>query len=286
MKKVLVAGATGYLGNFVVKELKKRNYWVRVLIRKESQKEKFNNMEVDEFFIGEVTQPKTIMGITENIDWVFTSIGITRQKDKLTYLDVDYQGNLNLLLEAEKTKVEFFEYVSVFGADKVPELKIIQAKEKFVDRLKQSSIKSSIIRPTGFFGDLKELLKMGKGGKMYLIGKGENRINPISGNDLAIACIDSMENSKSEVNVGGPKVYTQNQLAEVTFNALKIKGKSIHIPIWVRNLTYTLLKTFTSEKFNGPILFFLKAMTMEAETNKYGEDLLEDFFKQEVENIK
>ena len=150
MKKVLVAGATGYLGSFVVKELKKRNYWVRVLIRKESQKEKFDNIEVDEFVIGEITQPKTIKGITENIDWVFTSIGITRQKDGLTYMNVDYQGNLNLLLEAEKSKVDFFEYVSVFGAEKLPELKIIQAKEKFVDRLKQSSTKSCIIRPTGF----------------------------------------------------------------------------------------------------------------------------------------
>ncbi|HIP33174.1 MAG TPA: SDR family oxidoreductase [Bacteroidia bacterium] len=286
MKKVLVAGATGYLGNFVVKELKKRNYWIRVLIRKESQKEKFNNIEVDEFFIGEITQPKTIIGITENIDWVFTSIGITRQKDGLTYMNVDYQGNLNLLLEAEKSNVEFFEYVSVFGAEKVPELKIIQAKEKFVDRLKQSSIESCIIRPTGFFGDLKELLKMGKGGKMYLIGKGENKINPISGKDLAIVCIDSFEKSKSEVNVGGPKVYTQNQLAEVAFNALKIKGKSIHIPIWVRNLTYTILKTFTAEKFNGPILFFLKAMTMEGATDKYGKEFLEDYFEQEVKNIK
>ncbi len=286
MKKVLVAGATGYLGNFVVKELKKRNYWVRVLIRKESQKEKFNNIEVDEFFIGEITQPKTIIGITENIDWVFTSIGITRQKDGLTYMNVDYQGNLNLLLEAEKSNVEFFEYISVFGAEKLPELKIIQAKEKFANRLKQSSIKSCIIRPTGFFGDLKELLKMGKGGKMYLIGNGENKINPISGKDLATVCVDSFEKSKSEVNVGGPKVYTQNQLAEVAFNALKIKGKSIHIPIWVRNFTYTILKIFTSEKFNGPILFFLKAMTMEGVTDKYGEDLLEYFFEQEVKNIK
>ncbi len=38
MKKVLVAGATGYLGKHIVNELKSRGYWVRVLIRKESQK--------------------------------------------------------------------------------------------------------------------------------------------------------------------------------------------------------------------------------------------------------
>jgi len=34
MKKVLVAGATGYLGRFVVQEFKKRGYWVRALARR------------------------------------------------------------------------------------------------------------------------------------------------------------------------------------------------------------------------------------------------------------
>lgn len=33
MKRILVAGATGYLGGFLVQELKKQGYWVRVLVR-------------------------------------------------------------------------------------------------------------------------------------------------------------------------------------------------------------------------------------------------------------
>ena len=47
-KKVLVAGATGYLGQFLVKELIRRNHDVRVLIRKENQKELFK--DIDDFF--------------------------------------------------------------------------------------------------------------------------------------------------------------------------------------------------------------------------------------------
>ncbi|MEP5766367.1 MAG: NmrA family NAD(P)-binding protein [Halieaceae bacterium] len=31
--RLLVAGATGYLGKFVTRELKARGYWVRVLTR-------------------------------------------------------------------------------------------------------------------------------------------------------------------------------------------------------------------------------------------------------------
>jgi uncharacterized protein YbjT (DUF2867 family) len=33
MKKVLAAGSTGYLGQYVIKELKKQGYWVRALAR-------------------------------------------------------------------------------------------------------------------------------------------------------------------------------------------------------------------------------------------------------------
>ena len=95
-KRVLVAGGTGYLGQYLVKELTKRNFEVRVLIRKEVQKNLF--IDIDDFFIGEITESKSLRGICKNIDWVFTSVGITRQKDGLTYMDLDYQGNANLLI--------------------------------------------------------------------------------------------------------------------------------------------------------------------------------------------
>ena len=39
MKKALVAGATGYLGSYLVKELKKQGYWVRALARNSNKLE-------------------------------------------------------------------------------------------------------------------------------------------------------------------------------------------------------------------------------------------------------
>ncbi len=159
-KKVLVAGATGYLGQYLVKELKKRGCWVRVLIRKEAQKEKFK--DVDDFFVGQITEPNSLKGITNNIDWVFSTVGITRQKDGLTYMDVDYQGNSNLLKEALKDKVEAFQYISAINGDKLRHLKIFEAKERFVDELKKSGINYCVLRPNGFFSDMKDFLKMAK----------------------------------------------------------------------------------------------------------------------------
>lgn len=71
---------------------------------------------VDEVFVGEVTKPETLQWLCDNIDIVFSSIGITRQKDKLTYQDVDYQGNQNILDITLAKSVKKFIYVSVFNS--------------------------------------------------------------------------------------------------------------------------------------------------------------------------
>ena len=103
------------MGQYHVKELKNGGFWVRVLIRKEAQKYRFKNF--DDFFIAQITEPNSIKGITKNIDFVFSSIGITRQKDGMTYLKVDYQGSSNLFKEALNDGVEVFQYISAINGE-------------------------------------------------------------------------------------------------------------------------------------------------------------------------
>ena len=283
-KRALVAGATGYLGQYLVKELKRRGFWVRVLIRKESQKEIFDS--VDDFYIGQVTEPESLEGITKNIDWVFSTIGITRQKDGLTYMDVDYQGNSNLLKESIKDGVKSFQYISAINGDKLRHLKIFEAKERFVDELKRSGINSGVLRPNGFFSDMIDFLNMAKSGRVYLFGDGNFKLNPIHGEDLAIVCVDIMLKGEKEVSVGGIDILSHNELAEL---ALKAWGKPIkisHLPDWTRRFTIWLMRTFTSSKTYGPIEFFLTAMADDNIADQYGHKRLEDFFYSEVKRIK
>jgi len=64
MKKVLVAGATGYLGRFLVKELKKQNYWVKALARDSTKLDDLKE-HIDKVFESEVTKPESLTGIYE-----------------------------------------------------------------------------------------------------------------------------------------------------------------------------------------------------------------------------
>lgn len=281
MKKVLIAGATGYLGRYVVKELRKQGYWVRSLARNSN---KLNDLTeyIDEVIEGEVIKPESLNRICDDIDFVISSIGITRQKDGLTYMDVDYQGNKNLLDEAKKNNISKFIYVSVINAHLMKDLKMIKAKELFVNELIDSGLDYAVIRPTGFFSDMLEFLKMAQKGRVSLFGNGENVINPIHGADLAEVCINSITNPDKEVNIGGPEKYTFRQIAELAFMVLNKETKISSLPVWMIKIILPLMRTFTSSKTYGPVEFVMSIMTMDVIGESYGRNKLTDFFEQNV----
>ena len=283
MKKVLVTGATGYLGRYVIKELKKQGYWVRTLAR---NVKKLDNLKehIDEVFEAEVTKPESLNGICDGIDVVISSIGITRQKDGLTYMDVDYQGNKNLLDQAVENNVSKFIYVSVINAHLMEDLKGIQAKELFVDKLKESGLDYAVIRPTGFFSDMLEFLNMAKKGRVSLFGSGEDKINPIHGADLAEVCVKSMDKQEKEINVGGPETFTFKEIAELAFKVLNKKAKISTLPIWMIRIILPLIRTFTSSKTYGPLEFMMSVMTMDVVGELYGKERLENFFQKNSNN--
>jgi uncharacterized protein YbjT (DUF2867 family) len=278
MKKVLVAGATGYLGQFVVKALKAQGYWIRALGRSASKLAPVEEY-ADELFIGEVTDPDSLDGTCDGIDVVFSSVGITRQKDGLTYEDVDYQGNRNLLAIAEGSDVSKFVYVHVLNAEKLQHVAMIQAKQAFVDELKRSTLDHTVICPTGFFSDMEEFLSMARSGRVYLFGDGSNRINPIHGADLAEVCADALESREQQLDVGGPDVFTYREIAELAFDVLEKPSKITCLPKKLIAAAVGALRWVAPVKTYGPIQFLATVMTMDVVGETYGQRRLVDHFR-------
>jgi len=257
MKKVLIAGSTGYLGKHVVKEFKKQGYWVRALARNPKKLEEIGPFlepavrdQVDEVFVGDVTKPETLTELCNGIDIVFSSVGITRQKEKFTFRDVDYQGNKNILDIARQKSVEKVIFVSIFNAHLFRHLEIVRCREDFVRELKYSGLKYTVVRPTGYFSDIGEFLRMARSGRVYLIGNGKNKINPIHGADLAKACVDAVVDNKHEVQVGGPDTYTAEEIAEIAFSVLGEKAKITRMPAYLISLGVKIIRPFNKHKSN------------------------------------
>jgi uncharacterized protein YbjT (DUF2867 family) len=142
------------------------------------------------------------------------------------------------------------------------------------------------MRPNGFFSDMKDFLAMAKKGKVYLFGKGNFKLNPIHGDDLAQVCVDKMSSDEKDISVGGPDMLTQNELATLALNAWGKKPTIVHLPDWIRKFTIWSVRTFTSSKTYGPIEFFLTAMADDNIANKYGSKRLKDFFELKINSLK
>lgn len=281
---VLLAGATGYLGDYLLKELIKEKNQVVAIVR---DAKKFKNIEENYLEIkeAEVTKPETLIEVCKGIDTVISTVGITRQKDGLTYMDVDYQANINLLKEAKRSGVKHFVYISAINGDKYRYLKIFEAKEKFVDALKTSGLNYTIVRPNGFFSDMKDFLQMAKSGRVYLFGSGSQKFNPIHGEDLAKVIVSHLEITVKELTVGGPDILTLNQISKLALQSFNKPIKIVHFPDRLRRFTIWFLRTFTSVKTYGPIEFFLTLMAEDNVAPTYGNIHLNEFYNQEAKKL-
>jgi uncharacterized protein YbjT (DUF2867 family) len=275
-RRVLVAGATGYLGGYVAKELKSRGHFVRALARSPSKLDYMKD-EIDEIVQGEITIPQTIENVCEGIDVVFSSVGITKQKGRATFTDVDYQGNRNLLEIALNLGVKKFIYVSVFNGRSLRRLAIVKAHEDYVDVLRDSGIAYSIIRPTGYFSDLGMLLDMARKGRVYLIGSGHNKVNPIHGADLAVTCVDAMDSTNREIDVGGPQILSYRQIAELALEAQGKPARITSVPMWVLRLAIGATRVFS--RHQADLLdFFTTASTIEFVAPPTGSHTLREYY--------
>ena len=276
--KVLLAGGTGYLGRHILKVLSEQQVDTIAVVRKgkKSSLKKLSSIHTIE---AEVTKVKTLQGIFKGVDIVISTIGITRQKDGLTYWDVDYQANKNLLDQAISEGVKKFIYVASLNGEKMLDLKICEAKEQFVADLKTSGIDYCIVRPNGFFSDLGEFLEMASKGRVYLFGKGKYRLNPIDGEDLAIEIVNILRTNQTELTIGGPHIFSHNELVSLVSDVLGKKVKITYLPNWIKKMILFFLRTYSSSKTYGPVEFFLTTLSMDMVAPKFGNKELVKFFE-------
>ncbi len=231
--KFLVAGASGYLGRFIVAELHRREIPVRALVRNQAAAEKFTVHDapqlhglVDDWFITDVTKPETLDGICKDITHVISALGVTKQK--ADPWDVDFLANLHLLEHAEAAGVESFSYINVINSHVGTSI-LARAKYAFSEVLKRSSLKTQIINPSGYFSDLTEIFNLVKRGIAVQFGDGNTRMNPIHGSDLAKFVVDHALGESGQWDVGGPDIFTMKEVYNLASRAMGKAPRTINV---------------------------------------------------------
>ena len=237
-KKVLIVGATGYIGSAVVTESVRQGYDVIAVTRSLKNDCQFDGAEV---VLADVTDPVSIAeAFNGKIDVVISCLacrsGLARDFD-----EIDYKATLNVLNAAKENGTGKFILLSAICVRK-PDLPLQLAKLKMEDALIRSGIDYTIVRPTAYFWVFDVQTRMIANGKPgYLIGTGDQAChNPIAKEDLAefmVGCIGSSEHKNRMFIIGGPEVpdniVTYRDSLMMIFESMGKEPKLVSIPGWL-----------------------------------------------------
>eukprot|EP01036_Dinobryon_divergens_P026203 gene26203-34824_t len=234
-KKVIVVGATGYIGKFVVQECTRRGFDTYAVLR--PRPEDSQMPEVKEEFLsgatvlyGDVTNKDSIQDLLNkaipNSDGDVSVISCLASRSgvkKDSYL-IDYQATLNVMEAARAAQQTYlpenaihFVLLSAFCVAK-PLLQFQYAKLAFEEALtkaaesSQGRLRYSVVRPTAFFKSVSgqfELLQ--QGWPFVMFGNGEIcKCNPIAESDLATYIVNCIEEKEKWNKILGkePKFWT------------------------------------------------------------------------------
>ena len=208
---VLLAGATGYIGRFVARELVQRGYTPLAVVRgstvtQSGRDHRVAGCEYVTAEAGNETELADVLG-GYRFEAVVSCIA-SRSGAPTDAWAVDYRANRNLLAVAENRGADRFVMLSAICVQR-PRLAFQQAKLAFEQALSESGLTFSIVRPTAFFKSLAGQVERVKAGKPFLVfGDGDaTACKPIGEADLARFIVDCLEDpmlANQILPIGGP----------------------------------------------------------------------------------
>lgn len=243
---IILTGATGFLGEFVLKELLAKGYDITCFVRETSNIDVIRKLNVN-YVYGDLDEYKTICEAL-------------KEKDALINIaSLGFGHAPNIISACEKMNVKRAIFVSTTGifTKLNPSSKSIRLEAE--NLIINSDLDYTIVRPTMIYGtpgdrNMWRLVKyLRKVRILPILGNGRYLQQPVYVKDLAEVIVKAYETSISigkSYNISGERALTYNEVVDTTTKALGKKVLKVHIPM---KLSYNLLKTY--EKFaRKPIL--------------------------------
>ena len=228
---------------------------------------------VDEWALGNVTDPRFTRDLAADVEHVVSALGVTRQK--ADPWQIDNLANLAILDSALK-HAGSFTYINALGGDRCP-ARLTRAKSAFAQTLSVAEINSQIINPPAYFSDMTEVLAMARRGLVTVL-RPTARINPIHGADLAVYVVDRMEEGRTGTwDVGGPDVLSWRELAHLAFDAVGKRSHILTVPAWALPPALRLTGLF-SPRLADTARFMAWNMTRDCVAPTTGTHHLADFY--------
>ncbi|GAB3912925.1 NAD-dependent epimerase/dehydratase family protein [Mucilaginibacter boryungensis] len=253
-ERVLITGASGFVGYHLVEEALRNNLEVFAAVRKSSQTEHLKHLDI------KYTYPDfdNLAALQKEFEdnqyhYVIHAAGLTRAKNQQAYnaVNVNYTVNLAKAAAASATfkKFVFISSLAALGPlhtltgiindNSIPRPVTSYGKSKLLaeEKLKTiAGLNCTILRPTAVYGprdkDIYIALKQFAKGFEPYIGTAAQKLSFIYVTDLAKASVRALFSGKNQAyNLSDGNFYDRYELADITKDILRSKTYKIHLPV-------------------------------------------------------
>ena len=254
--KVLVTGASGFLGSHIAEQLTREGHEVRALVRRSSKREFLETLKGLEFAYGGVEDAEKVAEAVKGVDAIIHSAGLVKARNPGEFRTTNVTGTKNLLdsAEAHAPRLKRFVFVSSLAAagpspdgkpvdrtkDPTPVTHYGRSKleAERVALAMKDRLPITILRPAAIYGprdnEIFAVFQSVHRGVLPTIGDGTNTLSMIYGADCADACVKALfaeVPSGSIYFVDDGEVYRLRQMLEGIEGALGKKAKiRINLP--------------------------------------------------------
>lgn len=247
--RVLITGATGFLGKHLVPKLDFCD--VRCLVRRTSDISSIKLKNI-EFFYGDITNKDSLDKAMKGIDIVIHMAASVWEKDKEKQYKINVDGTRNVIDVCRKNKIKKIIYLStvavIFGKED-SNYNYSFTKRKAEQIVLKAKLNSIVLRPSLIYGKgsrLTKILKIVR--RLPIVALPAHMLKkkiqqPVYVKDVIDVIIKAVESDKLKTNkpyfIAGPKSHTVaeiiDQITIYPFKPLKIK-----IPTWFIKILFAI----------------------------------------------
>ncbi len=239
---ILITGASGYVGNNLVRQLAQAGEPVRALVHNRAKADaRLADVRGQvEIVQGDVTRPETLAPAFDGVRTVIHLVAIAIEKGAMTYERVNTQGTIHVVDAAKAAGVGHFINMSQNKADSAAPFRFLASKGAAQEYVEQSGLAWTSLHPSVIWGPQDEfanvqarLIKL-----MPLVfpvvGDGQAKFQPVWVGDVvafAARCVHRADVIGQRYELGGPEVLTYEQIVRRVLAALDTRRALVKVPV-------------------------------------------------------
>jgi NADH dehydrogenase len=279
--RVLVTGATGFLGRRIVHALLQREMEVRCLVHTPGKEDVLGDAKVDICY-GDVTDVASLKAAMYQVDTVVHLAAIIQEDRGLTFEGVNVQGTRNIAAVSRERGVEHLVHVSVNGVRNNKSYRFLHSRWLAEQEVITSGLPFTIVRSAALFGNGDEFINTFCA--LLLVSPicaypnlGGRTFRPLAVDDAAYCIAQTAGDDavlEKIVELAGPEALTVKQVVDLICRARGLRRFKVPFP---RGLIRRALQPIEAIRLSIPVTTHrLDALTFDHLTDA---NSVEDLFK-------